>query len=644
MAEIGDTATHPDGRKATLTENGWVVNAPQQAAPVQQPSNLMTGKITPQEFTEKTAPMAGLGEGLMTVASGMAAMPVSGLAGLTSLSDPIEAEKRINATRDFMTIPPKSPQGQASLNSIANVAGKVGKAVNYPISGLAGLADLAMGESPQYAGETIKSVQDVGLNKTAGSQALASGSSPLMATAYETLPAAGEMFLGAKGIQSVRPKAQIMEQGGLVPTKDMRVALDKLGLSYDDLTPQAKARMPQEITQPLLGGNAQSNIAKQARIDQMKTGGTSDSLAGLQLIGDDVVTFPAGKEAMKQGFSGGAVRGISSMTPASKEKAREMVTIMQAAKKNERAAMDRFPSDPAGRSVTDRITFIRDKSLDAAKELDRMVKGKDLAYTPINTESVVNSLKASLAKLEIPYPKTAQGKPQLDFSESLISEDPASQRVIQSVLNLMAKGGTPNAAKAHKIKKQLDAMLDFRKKSAGGLTDAGKGVAMDIRRSLNDAIRDVSPEYAKVNDTMYKALTSLDAVNAGTGKLDIFGENAASQLGVSVRKLMSNYASRQELVNALESLDNVSAQLGGNFTDNVKDLAFMADILDDRFGTIKKNSLAGIMNKAAERTVEQGLYSTAKTQAAKAAGAVADKAQGISDYNAYESLLELLKE
>ena len=336
------------------------------------------------------------------------------------------------------------------------------------------------------------------------------------------------------------------------------------------------------------------------------------------------------------------MQGIRTATPESKIKMRKMIDIMRKTKKNERSALDVRPSDIAGNAVTDRITFIRDKSLNAADELDRMVKGS-LGVTAIDPSGVVDALKKSLAKLDINLPKQGTGKPMLDFKDSLISEDPTSQRVIQSVLNLLAQGGTPNALRAHKIKKQLDRMLDFKKKSAEGLTDAGKGVAMDIRASLNNAVRDVSPDYARVNDTMYKALTALDSVDGATGSIDIFSRNANTRIGTNVRKLMSNYASRGELETALSSLDDVATQLGGKFGDDVKDLAFMANVLDERFGTMNKTSLSGVIGQAVQQGVDQGITSAARRKAAETAGKAADKIRGVNDFNAYESLIELLK-
>jgi hypothetical protein len=221
----------------------------------------------------------------------------------------------------------------------------------------------------------------------------------------------------------------------------------------------------------------------------------------------------------------------------------------------------------------------------------------------------------------------------------MISKDKTSQRIIKDVIDLMSEGGTPDAIRMHKLKRQLDVMIDFRKKSVTGLTKAGKGVLKDLRASLNNAIRDVSPSYAKVNDDLHKSLTALDDFQGVAGSsIDIFGKGSSAAIGQDLRGLMSKRKSRVKLENAVDQINTTAADLGGNFKDNVKDLANFANALDDRFGDVAKTSIKGEFESA----LRGGAREAAKAKVAQKGAEGLEKLKGINDLNAFKSMDDLL--
>jgi len=313
----------------------------------------------------------------------------------------------------------------------------------------------------------------------------------------------------------------------------LRKALDKHGLDYDNLTPQAKQSIP-AVSSPefIPGGNIPKKASGEALIKQIKSGGRDSSLAGLQVVDDAVIGFAAGKEAVRQGFTGGLVQSVKTASKATKAKMAKMTNIMRRIKKSERVALDVRPSSIVGDAVTDRIKFIRDKSKSAAKELDH-IADMNLPGKQIDIVPVFKKLRSELKKYDVRMTDSPYGVPEPIFEGSLISVDTASQKVIKDLFRLLKEGGHPDALRAHKLKRQIDIMVDFNKKSYEGLSDAGGNVLKGVRRELNQVIRNVDPDYARVNDVLSQSIDTLEGLDKAVGSIDIYGLGANKALGES---------------------------------------------------------------------------------------------------------------
>jgi hypothetical protein len=196
----------------------------------------------------------------------------------------------------------------------------------------------------------------------------------------------------------------------------------------------------------------------------------------------------------------------------------------------------------------------------------------------------------------------------------MISKDKTSQRIINDLVSLMAEGKRPDALRLHKLKRQLDTMIDFRKKSAGGLTDAGKGVLKDVRYELNQTLRNANQKYADTNDTLSSSLTAINDFQKAVGpSIDIFSEGAEKAIGTDLRGLLSNRKTRIKLDNSLNQIDDVASNLGGDFKVNYKDLSVFANGVEDRFGAVAKTSFKGDIESAIRSTQEAAERGTSAT-------------------------------
>lgn len=359
--------------------------------------------------------------------------------------------------------------------------------------------------------------------------------------------------------------------------------------------------------------------------NQIKTGKTSKYLAKLRLDNKgNIIDDDLGKKAVNQGFDPGDVVSVKHSNEATRAAQQEMLKKQRAIMADSSMVDNYRPSDEVGNSVMDRILFVRKEASRLADELERMSsrelskggqkligESSALKGVDIDPSTVQQSVYEGLKKLNIQslddYFK-ADGKPIFKaindkgfFDGSTIMEDPTSQRIIKKAFNILKyDNGTPiDALRAHETKRMLDALIDFNKKSSQGLTDKGRDFLKQVRYSINQSIRDVSPKYAKINDDLSMAINALNAIEDSVGRrIDIFDLNANQAIGTDLRKLLSNYGVRQTLNNSLNTLDDAAKNLGGNFETDYRSLNRFANVLDKRFGSVAENSFTGDINKA----------------------------------------------
>jgi hypothetical protein len=550
-----------------------------------------------------------------TIASAIAAEPIAGIAGIVQSLNPFAEEgagaEAVASTREALTYQPRTEGGKQVLSEVGGVVEPAGKVFSN-------------------------------LETSLGDFAFDLTGSPTISAAAASAPTMIGELLGLKSLKALRTGEKLLDATGQ-PTKILRRELNKQGLDYGSLTPEAKKLIPEEVGPELLPGSKPiRREVENTVIEQINAGGREDSLATLKVTDGRLRGDKLGAAAVKQGFRPGIVQAIKTSSKATKTQMRKMLKTMRRIKNNERVAMDTRPSDVVGDSISERIGYISESANTARKELDEIAKTK-LPGVQIDTTQVLETLRDSLADLDVRLVMGKTGKPVADFVESLISSDRSSQRVIRDLVRLLGEGGNPDALRFHKLKRQLDIMIDFNKKSSMGLSDAGKNVLKDIRRSLNESIRAIDDDYARVNDVLSLSLGTLGDLDKAVGTIDLFGAGANKALGQRMRALMSNQQGRIKVENALDQINDTTKKLGGAFTDDIKDLVLFADALDDKFGAVAKTSFAGQIEQAVGRAVSAPPKTTVVEAVGRGIGKGAEKMRGINDFNSFEALDALLR-
>jgi predicted GNAT family acetyltransferase len=416
-----------------------------------------------------------------------------------------------------------------------------------------------------------------------------------------------------------------------VPTTSLQRALKKHNVKFatllddpaDDISvtlsppdikalpaPQREARM--------------SEYVRRAVVKKLKEGSRSEALADKKLNPNqtDYVKDQIGALAVKQGFRPGDVTHAKTANSVTRKAMASMLDIERRILDNTGYAQIELPLDVAGNEAFKRWKLIRSHVNDLGGQLDNIVNRPahdaraitqgtgapgGLRGAAIDTRGVERAVLDGLKAFEIDVPQsvindTTQLKAfindNLAFKGSAISKNESSIKVVRDVIDILSDAKQADARFAHIAKRQLDEMIDYKRKSSE-LTPSGERFAKSLREALNNSIRDVSPEYARINDELHDGLTAINMfVDSMPTKIDLYAEGALKAMGQQMRKIETNYSNKQALDNALTALDDTARRFGGEYDVNMRDLVTFSNTLNDRFGASVRGGFQGVQEQA----------------------------------------------
>lgn len=549
-----------------------------------------------------------------TMMTGAIADPLAKLVDIatTSSGDIESGDVAGQQVREAMTYMPRSEAGQAVLGSMGRVVEPIG-------------------EAAQWVGEKIKG----GVQSITGSE-----------KAGEITKDVASLLPDILGLTALTARGPVVLKQNGRPTPELQQALERQGITYEALSPEAQAAIPDTLPATASPSTQMAVTGERAVEADIAAGGRQAGLAGKQIEGEtpwtrSVVADPLAQEALKQGFEPRIVQRVKTATPETRADMDKMLRRFEAFKAGNETSR---PSDIAGQAVVQRINFIKGKANEARAELNQIAQ-QNLAGKQIDPTPIQQTLGTALDELGVNV-LSANGKPVVSYKGSIIEADVGSQKAINSLLELMSGGAPADALRFHNLKRQIDALVDYGKAGKEGIPASGERVLKQIRNALNQSLRQIDPDYARVNDVLSTSLRVFDDLSDSVGtKIDIFGASADRGVGQQLRRLFSNTQARIAMEDAIKELDDVAAQFGGNFNNSAYDLALFATHLDKRFGTVAETSLQGVMESAVGRASQAATQGTTATAAQMAADFVKRKtaeARGINDYNALRAMEQLL--
>ncbi|MBL4795941.1 MAG: hypothetical protein JKY50_00855 [Oleispira sp.] len=599
---------------------------------------------------DQNFPGASVMEPAATVAAGFAADVVGGVAGGVQalFGDPAGGAETLENVK-ASAFQPKTPAGKAGLQTLGDLAKQGLDLVNFPISGLAGLAKLATGGTLEEAAGTVAEVQEVGPGKALGGAVLEATDSPVLATLAETALSGAGDIAGLKGLGKGLGATGRAAGAGLEIT-----GLDKIAIPQS-ATKQKIAKMIQQGSTDIETAEFKlkpGTDAPKTRIEKF-----------LKIGGPKIQKDPVAIESLTQGFDPGVVAMIKGADPADRAKFLQMTNLMEKGKRNALFAVKNRPGRVAGNSLLDRFKTVVAANKQAGKDLGNIIDKIKADGNPvtINVKEAGASFQKNLDDLGI----TMNDDKTPNFSDSDIEDLAGPTQAIERIIKRMVRIKNPTAANLHRFKKQIDEVVTFGK-SGEGLSGRVESTLKTLRHDINVAIGEKIPAYAQANKAFSETITAIDDLQAVAGKkMNLDGSNAQEATGVLLRGLMSNNKSRTNLIDSIKLMEDTANKygrlktnargelllepVGGPnplFPDDIMAQALFADELDSVFGPAARTSFQGQIGQAVDRTARaaQALKEGGVVSAGIAgAGAIADKLKGVNQENAFKSMRQLLK-
>jgi hypothetical protein len=481
--------------------------------------------------------------------------------------------------------------------------------------------------APEYLQGIVTDVMQLG--ESIGNKTLEATGSPLLATGAQMIPAALEAATGIGGGK------QVARQLGDMPVNTPTLPSPQRAMI--EATEALPA--PSEIAGKALAKTQQTLRPSKKVIREAIESNSGDKIgAGYDVTPyGAVVENPLEQAALAQGFDQDFIGALKNATPKDRAAMLEMTAIRKRGTENYMEKIQNRPAKVAGNSLLERYNIIRKANRQAGKDVDKT--SRNLVGKAVETDELMESFSDALGdKLKVRL--TPEGG--IDFKDSIIEKNPAAVRALTDLVDLMgrgSRGGMLDADRLHFMKKYIDDNVTFGK-AKDGLAGDTERIMKDLRYDINQAIRDVDPDYAAANDAYSETIGALDEFQSLMGnKVDLSGVNAGESVGRNLRKVMSNYNTRENLLDSITTIENLAVKHGGEFNDNIILQAGYAQKLDDMFGAVADTSLRGAAGGAIRDTVRGDLLGAAGNVVSGAA----KKIKRQTDEKAFNAINELLK-
>lgn len=384
----------------------------------------------------------------------------------------------------------------------------------------------------------------------------------------------------------------------------------------------------------------ESKKAKQLKIT-MRENPTSKDIAEFRIKGDRVIPDREATEAIKQGFEDRVISTIKSGSEKDRKSMVKMINIHKLGKKSADFAAKNRPSDIVGKSIDERVSFLSKEKKSAGKAIEKA--SKELKGKKVDYESAINNFINELEEIGVKITTDKKGKIKIGLKGSDIEGDTTSKKLLNTIFTRLVDTDIPDGYGVHRAKRFIDTQVSYGKSKADPLSKVTERTVKNLRRNLNNTLGEFSPSYKSANTKFSDILNSLDEIQQAVGtRVDFDSPSAAKSFGVSSRKILSNYGSRVQMIDALDNIEQVAKKYGMKTdSDIVKQIVFVNEI-DRMFGTAAPTSFKGQIDQAINKGVDvarRGLVDSALDIAKTSI----EKARGINEENAIKSIEKILK-
>lgn len=331
---------------------------------------------------------------------------------------------------------------------------------------------------------------------------------------------------------------------------------------------------------------------------------------GIDIKGIDKEVFNTG---IRQGLAIDDVYNLSKLTKKDAEIASEVLDL---AKKFTVDKTGKVPVDVIGSNISNKLKPVANLIKSTGQKVDeaaKMLKGK----VNTNREELVTRFDDILARYDI------TGVPgSWNFKESTFRLSPTLQKKLSSTLDnaYVEIKGTEVADDyvLHTLKKAIDDVVDYGKKSDEGLSASAENLLKSIRREVDVALDQTYPKYSAINEKYSQLMDFKDDIQELL-KIDIFDVKTGKAKN-AIRGAFSNRNTNTELRDFFLNLDDNLKSIGIKISEDesIARQFLFNELMESLFGRQTITSLQSEVGKAV------GAVSTARKAVSQPLSAALD--------------------
>jgi hypothetical protein len=376
--------------------------------------------------------------------------------------------------------------------------------------------------------------------------------------------------------------------------------------------------------------------------DTLKRQPDSTDVVEFRLVNDRVQSDPQASEALKQGWDAAVLGSIKASSDLDKAKNQKALNIYKLGKKSASFAAKNRPSGVIGDSMMTSVNFLMNAKSTSGKQVDDIAKGQ-LRGRPVNFDQPMSIFISDLADIGVAVERGPNGKFRVNLKGSDIEGDRAGATLLNRVLERLGDTKVPDAYGVHRAKRYIDTQVDYGKKLANPLTKEAQRVVKKLRRNLNTALGDEFPQYREANTKFSESLQALDDIQEAVGKkVDFDSDRAGEAFGTALRKVLSNYGSRNTIIDAIDRVETTSKKYGLQIKEDLMNQIIFVNEIDRMFGAVAKGSMKGIFEQSLQKGSDFARSSAAE-KAIMLAGKLGEAVRGINEENAIKAIEEILR-
>lgn len=347
--------------------------------------------------------------------------------------------------------------------------------------------------------------------------------------------------------------------------------------------------------------------ASKAQIRQAMVEGTKDAAEFTLDKSGRVVADPVAKKAISNGFDPRTVSTIKFGSDADKASMLKMLDMAEQTLKSGTARVRNRPQEVIGDGIMRRFDIISKAKKAAAGDIKTAV-ATELKGKPVNVSTAVDNFDNALARLNVGVDETGK----LSFKGSQLEGNKATAAITRVYNRLKAEDDGGNL---HMLKQYIDSQIEWGKSPDKPLDAQAVSALKSLRGDINEALKKSSGKYADANNRYSTAIGAINDFGDVMGRrFDPESPRVEALVGQELRKVLSNYGVRNDMISAVDKLDDVARGFGGKFNDDpLNQVVFYSD-LERLLGSFADNSMQGTIEKGAGVAIKgatQGATATA---------------------------------